>query len=100
MGGLMKVEICLLDLDYEKVDGNVPIILHGRSTDGKRVVVIDPTYEPYFYILPKDVDRAREDIEDVLKKKNVEVKRIEVTKRFLFGEEKEFIKVYCLLPQD
>lgn len=96
----MRIEFCLLDLDYEKMDGNVPIILYGRTPDGKRAVVVDPTYDPYFYILPKNLDRAKKEIESLLKKKNVKVKRIEETKRVLFGEEKEFIKVYCFLPQD
>jgi len=96
----MKLEFCLLDLDYERVGENISIVLYGRTSDGKRVVVVDPTYEPYFYILPKNFDRAKKEIEGILKKKKVKVKRIEDTKRVLFGEEKEFIKVYCFLPQD
>jgi hypothetical protein len=40
----MKTEICLLDLDYEEISGNISIILYGRSPDKKRVVVIDPSY--------------------------------------------------------
>ena len=77
----MRIEFCLLDLDYEKMEGNVPIILYGRTPDGKRAVVVDPTYDPCFYILPKNLDRARKEIESLLKKKNVKVKRTEETKR-------------------
>ena len=29
----MKTEICLLDLDYEEMDGNISIILYGRTPD-------------------------------------------------------------------
>lgn len=57
----MKTEICLLDLDYEEISGNISIILYGRSPDKKRVVVIDPSYEPYFYVPPKNLDRAKRD---------------------------------------
>ncbi|HSB04601.1 MAG TPA: DNA-directed DNA polymerase [Thermodesulfobacteriota bacterium] len=96
----MKIEFCLLDLDYEKIDGNIPIILYGRTPDGKRAVIVDPTYEPYFYILPKNLERGRKDIENLLKKKNVKVKRIEETRKILWGEEQDFLKVYCFLPQD
>jgi hypothetical protein len=53
----MKTEICLLDLDYEEMDGNISIILYGRTPDYKRVVVVDPTYEPYSYVLPKNLNQ-------------------------------------------
>ena len=96
----MKTEICLLDLDYEEMDGNISLILHGRTPDHKRVVVVDPTYEPYFYVLPKNLIKAKTEIEATLKKRSMKVKRIEETKKILLGEEREFIKVYCFMPQD
>jgi hypothetical protein len=39
----MRIEICLLDLDYEELDGNISMILYGRTPDHKRVVVVDPS---------------------------------------------------------
>jgi DNA polymerase elongation subunit (family B) len=96
----MKIEICLLDLDYEEMDGNISVILYGRTPDRERAVVVDPTYEPYFYALPKNLNKAKREIEATLKKRNMKVKRIEETKKMLFGEEREFIKVYCFMPQD
>jgi DNA polymerase elongation subunit (family B) len=96
----MKTEICLLDLDYEAIDGNISIILYGRTPDHKRVVVVDPTYEPYFYVLPKNLNKAKRETEALLKKRNMKVKRIEETGRILLGEEREFIKVFCFMPQD
>ncbi len=99
-GELMKTEICLLDLDYEEIDGDISVLLYGRSPDQKKVVVVDPTYAPYFYVLPKNPVRAKREIEAILRKKNVKVKKIEETRRRLFGEERAFIKVYCFAPQD
>ncbi len=96
----MKAEICLLDLDYEEIDENISLILYGRTPDHKRVVVVDPTYEPYFYVLPKNLNKAKREIEALLKKRNMKVKRIEETRRILLGEERDFIKVYCFMPQD
>ena len=58
----MRTEICLLDLDYEERDGKIFIILYGRSADKKRVVVIDPRYEPYFYVLPKNLAGPKREI--------------------------------------
>ncbi|HVP80710.1 MAG TPA: DNA-directed DNA polymerase [Thermodesulfobacteriota bacterium] len=96
----MKTEICLLDVDYQEIDGDVSIILYGRSADKKRVVVVDPNYEPYFYVLPKNLAKAKKEVEAALKKENMEVKRIEEADRILLGEEKEFIKIYCFMPQE
>jgi hypothetical protein len=39
------------------MDGNISIILYGRTPDYKRVVVVDPTYEPYSYVLPKNLNQ-------------------------------------------
>jgi DNA polymerase I/DNA polymerase-2 len=96
----MKTEICLLDLDYEEMDGNISIILYGRTPDHQRVVVADPTYAPYFYVLPENLNKAKRETEAILKKRNMKVKRIEETRKILLGEEREFLKVYCFLPQD
>ncbi len=71
----MKTEICLLDLDYKEIDGNISVILYGRTRDHKRVVVADPTYEPYFYVLPKNLNKAKRETEALLKKRNMKVKR-------------------------
>jgi DNA polymerase I/DNA polymerase-2 len=96
----MKAEICLLDLDYEEIDENISLILYGRTPDHKRVVVVDPTYEPYFCVLPKNLNKAKREIEALLKKRNMKVKRVEETRKILLGEEREFIKVFCFMPQD
>jgi len=64
------------------------------------VVVVDPTYEPYFYVLPKNLNKAKRETEALLKKRNMKVKGIEETGRILLGEEREFIKVFCFMPQD
>ncbi len=96
----MKTEICLLDLNYEEIEGNISVILYGRTPDHKRVVVVDPTYAPYFYVLPKNLNKAKREIEATLKNGNMKVKRIEETRKMLRGQEREVIKVYCFMPQE
>ncbi len=96
----MRIEVCLLDLDYEEIDGNISILLYGKTPDHKRVVVADPTYEPYFCVLPRNLNKAKREIEGLLKKRDMKVKRVEETRKILLGEEREFIKVYCFMPQD
>ena len=88
-GEFMKTEISLLELDDEEMDGNISVILYGRTSDHKRVVVVDPTYEPYFYVLPKNPNQARKEVAATLKKSNMKVKRIEGVKKILLGEERD-----------
>ncbi len=90
----------LIDIDYADFDERVFIVLYGRTADGRRITVIDPTYEPYFYVLPVHIERARKDIENKLKVEHMNIKRIEIENRIVHGEERAFLKIYTHLPQD
>ncbi len=90
----------LIDIDYSDFDGSIFIVLFGRTADGKRITVIDPTFEPYFYVLPFQIEKAKKDIEDRLKEQDIGIKRIETEERIVHGEEKIFLKLYTYLPQD
>ena len=94
------MKLFLYDIDYREHRGTISIILYGRSEDGKSVAVYDPTYRPYFYVLPSDVSRAREEMEELLKKKRLPVGGIEQERLLWMGEERDFLKVYCHRPQD
>jgi len=94
------IEFLLLDLDYDVIEGDLYVILYGKCEDGKRVVVLDRTYTPYFYILPKDVNQAKTEIERLISAHSLSIKGLEVVKRNLFGNLQDLIKVNCHLPQD
>jgi DNA polymerase elongation subunit (family B) len=96
----MKTEICIFDIDYEEIDGTTSIVLYGRTPEGKRAVVVDPTYEPYFYVVPKRLDRAKRDVQNLLRQKNIAFHGIGETERILLGEKKKVLKIDCLRPQD
>ncbi len=97
---MLEFEFCILDVDYKIISGKPSVILYGRDRDGKRVVVIDQTYEPYFYVLASDIERAKKDIRAILAAHNVKIKRIEIVEKNLFGEIKDFLKICCFLPHD
>lgn len=90
----------LIDLDYDVIEDNLYIILFGRTESGQRMVILDPSYEPYFYVLPGNIEKARKEISEILKKEGVEIRGMEVEKKNLFGEDKEFLKIRCFLPPD
>ncbi|MEM2551601.1 MAG: hypothetical protein QW168_05495, partial [Sulfolobales archaeon] len=53
----MKLRFYLLDVSYE-IHGGVPtILLWGVSDDGRRILIVDKSFRPYFYvILREEVD--------------------------------------------
>jgi DNA polymerase I/DNA polymerase-2 len=85
----MKTHFCLLDAYYE---GSV-IKLFGVDEKGKAVFVIDKTYRPYFYVLPKNKNKTTE-----LLKKNKMVKEIIESEKVFGSEKREFLKVYVDSP--
>jgi len=95
----LKVEFFLLDADYVIERDEALVRLFGITEEGKTIASFFQ-YEPYFYVLSSDAQKAIEEIKALVKKKNVKIKRIEKVKKVLKGENKEFLKIFCNLPQD
>jgi len=90
----------LIDIDYDTIDGKLYTVLFGRMESGRRAVILDPTYVPYFYVLPSSTEKAKKEIEEILEKEGIGIRGIEIERKNLGGEEKEFLKIKCFLPQD
>ena len=100
----MAVEECefwLLDLNYEVVEHEPEVWLWGITGDGRRVLLIDRGYLPYFYaVLEEDAEP-----EQVLKR--VEEMRaalphiasVELVERKRFGKPVRALKVVCRDPE-
>ncbi|MDL1955987.1 MAG: DNA-directed DNA polymerase [Candidatus Desulfofervidus auxilii] len=95
----MKVKFFLLDTDYITVKDTARIRLWGKTEEGKNAVVFAQS-DPYFYVLPSDVKKAKDEIEKILKGKKAKIKNIEEVKKKLNGEFKKFLKIICFRPQD
>lgn len=95
-----KLRFWVLDVNYEMV-GDVPEIrIWGISEGGERVVVLDRSFRPYFYVLP----RSEEEIGDVLSrigklKARYRILKAEVVERKYFGRPVKVIKVTCQVPR-
>jgi len=95
----MRVEFFLFDIDYLQKEGQVLVRFFGKTEEGKTVACFFE-YEPYFYVLPQDPNKAEREIKELLKDKKVKLKRMEKVTKDLEGQEREFLKVFCELPQD
>ena len=92
----MKLQFWLLDFNDEVVDGVSEVRLWGIDGDGRRVLVVDRSLQPYFYLLLEEGIDITSVIAEVNKQKFsssiVTVER-EADKKF-FGKPVNAIKIW------
>ncbi|MBW2991890.1 DNA-directed DNA polymerase [Candidatus Woesearchaeota archaeon] len=100
-----KLTFYPLDITYKAIDGKTAILLFGRSTTGDQVIVLDNTFNPYFYAVLKEGSDADDFIERV-KKVKVEGKTYDsfvtdakTAKKKLLGKNVIAVKIFCNLPK-
>ncbi len=95
----MRLEFWLLDLNHEAHEGRSAIWLWGVTHDNERVLVIDPNFQAYFYLMPKkgqDVGQLKERIER--EKPHPSVERVIVEQKKRLSEERQVLKILCKDP--
>ncbi|GAB6947375.1 DNA polymerase II [Vulcanisaeta sp. JCM 16161] len=93
----MDLTFWLLDITYGVVGSTPELRLFGITDDGKRVLVLDRSFRPYFYVIPSgDVNAV---FNNVKKRLEGKVLNVEVVKRRLFGSEIDAIKVTATIPE-
>jgi len=98
-----KIQFYLLDLTYKIIADKAQICIFGKTPENERVMLLDPEFRPYFYVIPKKSTSA---VIEKLKNLKVEKRDItarvtstEIVKKISMGEEVEAIKVYANLPK-
>jgi DNA polymerase elongation subunit (family B) len=95
---MAEYTFCLLDIDYELVNGKAVIRMFGRTKEGKSILVTDKTFEPYFYAL---LDDGFEDVKKRLlemKTSEYEIVKVEKVERYYKTKKTELAKVYTKNP--
>ena len=93
----MEETICILDVDYLVEEGRPVIRIWGKTSDGRNVIVLDRSLQPYFYA------EAAGDISARLGELQVDGKSaggVEHVERRLYGEKKKLVKISVILPSD
>ena len=96
-----QVQFFPLDVVYKVVEGKAIINLYAKTTDGKQIAVLDSSFEPYFYVIPKDSINISEKIQKIRVENENEsnfVTKIETLNKKFLGKEVFAIKVYTNLP--
>jgi DNA polymerase elongation subunit (family B) len=94
-----KTKFFILDADYIVEKEETKIRLWGKDEKGKNGVLFFKE-NPYFFVLPKEKDKAISEILEILKQKKIKIEKIVKTKRKILGKENDFLKIVCQKPAD
>ncbi|HDN75995.1 MAG TPA: DNA polymerase II, partial [Acidilobales archaeon] len=97
----MRIRFYLLDASYE-VSGRVPvIILWGVKDDGKRIVIKDDTFRPYFYVLPEEGYNPQDIANRIklLSKGASPIIKVEVVDKKYYGRPVKAVRVVTMIPE-
>ena len=95
----------ITDADYTMLDGAPSIRLYGRTDKGKSAIVLDPSFEPYFYIVPKeDPEKAKNRLLSLKLKdeslKDISIRNIDIVKKTIGAQENNILQVFANNPSD
>ena len=97
----MKLRFYLLDVSYE-IHGGLPVILlWAVAEDGRRVLIVDRDFRPYFYVILEDGADEREVVSKirVLSKGDSPITAVEIGYRRYYGRQVRVAKVATVKPE-
>jgi DNA polymerase elongation subunit (family B) len=92
----LKENLILIDADYTLSGSNGVVRLYCKSSKGKTILVLDSTFQPYFYIMPKEgkISELKKRIGELdTKKIETKVLKVEAVERAWNGEKTRIIKI-------
>ncbi len=102
---MAAIQFYPIDLTYKVSGGKADIYIFGRTTDGKQICVVDPDFEPYFYVLPAKgastivLKENLTKIQETVDGKELKVTKAEDAKKMLDGRDRNAIKVTVNIPK-
>jgi DNA polymerase elongation subunit (family B) len=98
-----KIQFFVLDAKYKVNDEKPEIYLFGKTNKGNHIILIDDSFEPYFYVIPKKGNIINDKIEKLKVENKDEISQVTKTenvKKVYFEKEVDAIKVFTKLPRD
>ena len=95
---MVKFNFYLVDIAQKVVNNQAVLYLYGRTENNDSICFIDNSFNPYFWVLPKDTEKLKDKIEK-LKTDDFEVTKVEIKKKKHLEKEYEFLKVFTNLPK-
>ena len=95
----MKKTFWLLDVNYELHEDKPELWIWGIDDTGKRVLIIDKSFQDYFYVVLKDGTSPETVIKQITKTQFPLITKTELVEKKFFGKPVKAIKVYCQNPE-
>lgn len=92
----MKENLLVIDADYTIANSVPTVRLFCKNEKGKIVLVLDQTFNPYFYAMPKEgkINQLKEKIEGLdTKKIGAKILKIEIVEKNWEGEKTKLVKI-------
>ena len=93
----MKIRFFPLDAEYKIVDGKPIIHIFGKHND--EFVCLKYEMEPYFYVLPKNLDQTK-DFLRIVNVNNVTIAKQEIITKSYLGKNLKLIKCIVKIPSE
>lgn len=96
----MKLRFYLLDVTYEIVGREPHIIIWGIDEKGRRIVLRDRSFRPYFYAVIDEnaIDIVKQRISRISKSRSPII-AIELVEKKYFGEPVKALKIITVIPE-
>ena len=97
-----KFQFYPLDLTYKVVDGKPVIYIFGKTTEGQQICVLDDTFEPYFYVIPKQGANIKDKLMALSAEKDGDaynITRVESVKMRFKEKEVDALRVFTNVPK-
>lgn len=99
----MELKVSVVDADYIIEDGEVTARAFTKTLEGENILLRDEELQPYFYAVPRD---NAEELENIIEngdftddeEKPLEVRKIEIKKRYNKLEETKVLKIETDIP--
>ena len=93
-----KIQIWPLDVSYTIIKGVPYIEIWGIDSENNRVILLDGSFRPYFYVTLIDEDSEKIETLRIAIKRISGIMDVELIKRKWFGKLTKVLKVQCELP--
>ncbi len=95
----MKLVFWLLDVNYEVSEGTAQAWLWGIGETGKRVLILDETFTPYFYAVLEYGTEPSSILEKIKRMNLPSILNVEMADRKYFGKPTCTLRISCQSPE-
>lgn len=98
-----KIQFYPIDIAYKIMNDKPVIFIYGRTVKGEQVCILDPNFEPYFWVIPKKGVNVEEKLSKIVVETEGSISKVTRTEQLvkkINGKEVNAVKVFTQHPKD